>query len=142
MLAVVLVTVGLHLAGVRRVRRAGEPWSAWWAVSFLVGGVGLLLVATMSFVGVYQGILFSVRAAQTVLLLLVIPLFLALGRPISLALAALPRLRAGIETALGSRRPGFSRSRPSRRWCWSSCLSCSTSRPGTGPGWTAVWSGN
>jgi cytochrome c oxidase assembly factor CtaG len=103
MLAVVLVTIGLYLAGVRRVRRAGEPWSAWWAVSFLVGGVGLLLVATMSFVSVYQGILFSVRAAQTVLLLLVIPLFLALGRPISLALAALPRLRAGIETALGSR---------------------------------------
>lgn len=103
MLVVALVAAGLYLAGARRVRRAGEPWSAWWTASFLVGGAGLLVVATMSFLGVYQGVLFSVRAAQTVLLLLVVPLFLALGRPVSLALAALPRLRPGIETVLGSR---------------------------------------
>jgi cytochrome c oxidase assembly factor CtaG len=100
---VVLVAAGLYLAGVRRVRRAGEPWPAWEAVAFLAGGVGMLLVATMSFLGVYQGVLFSIRAAQTVLLLLVVPLFLALGRPLSLAIAALPRLGQRIEALLGTR---------------------------------------
>lgn len=100
---VVLVAAGLYLAGVRRVRRAGEPWPSWWAVSFLAGGVGMLLVATMSFLGVYQGVLFSIRAAQTVWLLLVVPLFLVLGRPLSLAIVALPRLGPRIGALLGSR---------------------------------------
>lgn len=100
---VVLVAAGLYLAGVRRVRRAGEPWPSWEAVAFLTGGAGMLLVATMSFLGVYQGVLFSIRAAQTVLLLLVVPLFLALGRPLSLAIVALPRLGQRIEALLGTR---------------------------------------
>jgi cytochrome c oxidase assembly factor CtaG len=103
MLAVALLAAGLYLAGVRRVRRAGEPWPAWRSVSFLVGGVGMLLVATVSFLGVYQGVLFSIRAAQTVVLLLVVPLFAAMGRPLSLAAGALPQLRPRIERVLGSR---------------------------------------
>ncbi len=58
--------------------------------SFLVGGTGALVLATMSFLGVYQGVLFSARAVQNVLLLLVAPLFLALGRPLTLLIAARP----------------------------------------------------
>ena len=42
----------------------------------------------MSSVGVYQPVLFYVRSVQTILLLLVVPLFLALGRPLSLVIAA------------------------------------------------------
>jgi cytochrome c oxidase assembly factor CtaG len=57
----------------------------------------------MSFVGVYSGILFYVRAVQTVLLLLLVPLFLALGRPLSLAIAALPRLGPRIEALIRCR---------------------------------------
>jgi cytochrome c oxidase assembly factor CtaG len=56
----------------------------------------------MSWVGAYQAVLFYARAVQTVLLVLVVPLFLALGRPITLAIAALPgagaRLEAGIRS--------------------------------------------
>jgi cytochrome c oxidase assembly factor CtaG len=57
----------------------------------------------MSFVGAYRPVLFYARAAQTVLLLLVVPLFLALGRPVSLAIAAFPAAGARIERAIGSR---------------------------------------
>ena len=91
-LAAVLAAAGLYLAGMRRVRRAGQRWPAGPAVAFLAGGTGAVVIATMSFLGVYQGVLFSVRAAQNVLLLLVAPLFLALGRPVSLVTAAWPRL--------------------------------------------------
>ncbi len=53
--------------------------------------------------GVYQPALFYARAVQTVLLVLVVPLFLALGRPISLAIAVFPRAGARIEAVIRSR---------------------------------------
>jgi cytochrome c oxidase assembly factor CtaG len=89
-LVVVLAAALLYLAGMRRIRRSGQPWPRAWAVAFLIGGTGTAVVATMSFLGVYQHVLFYDRAVQTVLLLLAAPLFLALGRPLSLFTAALP----------------------------------------------------
>ena len=56
----------------------------------------------MSWVGVYQSVLFYARAVQTVLLVLVVPLFLALGRPISLFIAVFPRAGARLETMIRS----------------------------------------
>ena len=47
--------------------------------------------------------LFYARAVQTILLLLLVPLFLALGRPLTLAIAALPRPGPRIEAAIRSR---------------------------------------
>jgi cytochrome c oxidase assembly factor CtaG len=102
-LVAVLAAAGLYLAGMRRVRRSGQPWPAGPAVAFLAGGTGAMVIATMSFLGVYQGVLFSVRAVQNVLLLLVVPLFLALGRPLSLLAAARPRLGARAEAVVHSR---------------------------------------
>jgi cytochrome c oxidase assembly factor CtaG len=87
---VVLTAALLYLAGMLRIRRSGQPWPRAWAVAFLIGGTGTVVMATMSFVGVYQHVLFYDRAVQTVLLLLAAPLFLALGRPLSLFTAALP----------------------------------------------------
>jgi cytochrome c oxidase assembly factor CtaG len=89
-LVLVLAAALLYLAGVRRIRRSGQPWPRAWAVAFLIGGTGTVVIATMSFLGVYQHVLFYDRAVQTVLLLLAAPLFLALGRPLSLFYAALP----------------------------------------------------
>jgi len=89
-LVVVLVAALLYLAGIRRIRRSGRPWPRAWAAAFLIGGTGTVVIATMSFLGVYQHVLFYDRALQTVLLLLAAPLFLALGRPLSLFTAALP----------------------------------------------------
>ena len=57
----------------------------------------------MSFLGVYQGVLFWARAVQNVLLLLVTPLFLALGRPLTLLIAARPGLGARAEAIVHSR---------------------------------------
>jgi cytochrome c oxidase assembly factor CtaG len=102
-LAAVLVVAGLYLAGTRRLRRAGQPWPAARTFSFLVGGTGALVIATMSFLGVYQGVLFSIRAVQNVLLLLVAPLFLALGRPLTLLIATRPGLGARAQAAVHSR---------------------------------------
>ena len=102
-LLVVLAAGGCYLAGVRRVRRGGQRWPAAWVVAFLAGGTGALVIATMSFLGVYQSVLFWPRAVQNVLLLLVAPLFLALGRPLSLLIAAWPRLGSRAEAAVHSR---------------------------------------
>src|SRR4029077_10444813 len=102
-LLAVLLAGGLYLAGLRRVRRAGAPWAAARVAAFYLGGLGVLVIATMSFLGVYQGVLFYIRSVQTILLLLVVPLFTALGRPLTLITAALPgfgrRLDAVIHSA-------------------------------------------
>ena len=125
-LAFVLLLGGLYLAGVRRVRhepaarhapdarlgpdapgaRRTSPAGSWptgRVVAFCGLGLGFAVLATMSFVGVYQPVLFYVRSAQTILLLLVVPLFLALGRPLTLAIAALAGLRPRLQAAIRSR---------------------------------------
>ena len=51
-LVAVLLAAGLYLAGARRLRRAGQPWPAARAVAFLGGGLGVIVIATMSSVGV------------------------------------------------------------------------------------------
>jgi len=102
-LAFVLLLGAAYLAGVRRVRRSGQPWSAGRIVAFCGLGLGFAVIATMSFVGTYQPVLFYARAVQTILLLLTTPLFLALGRPLSLAIAALPGLGRRIEAGIRGR---------------------------------------
>jgi cytochrome c oxidase assembly factor CtaG len=101
-LAGIALLGGGYLAGVRRVRRAGGDWPLARVVVFCGLGLGFTVLATMSFVGVYQSVLFYVRSVQTILFLLVIPLFLALGRPLSLFIAAVPgpgrRLTAAIKS--------------------------------------------
>ena len=86
MLALVLVLGGGYLAGARR-----QPgWPVGRRIWFLGLGLGSVVIATMSCIGAYQHVLFFARAIQTVLLVLVAPLFLALGRPISLFIAVFP----------------------------------------------------
>lgn len=102
-LLVLLLLAGLYVAGMRRVRRGGRPWPTRYAVAFCGGGLGAVVIATMSAVGVYQGVLFYVRAVQTILLLLAAPLFLDMGRPLSLAIAALPRAGPRIEAAVAGK---------------------------------------
>jgi len=102
-LAAVLLAGAVYLAGVRRVRRTGGGWPTGAVAAFCGGGLGVLVIATMSFLGVYQGVLFYVRAVQTVLLLLAAPLFLALGRPLSLVIASWPRTGRRVEALVASR---------------------------------------
>jgi cytochrome c oxidase assembly factor CtaG len=102
-LVAAVVVGGAYLAGVHRARRRGQPWPPGRVAAFGGGGLGVAVLATMSFVGRYAGVLFWDRAVQTVLLMLVVPLFLALGRPLSLAITAWPGLRPPAERLLASR---------------------------------------
>jgi cytochrome c oxidase assembly factor CtaG len=99
MLALIVLLGAGYLAGVRRVR----TWPAARPIWFCGLGLGFLVIATMSFVGVYQPVLFYVRAVQTVLMVLVIPLFLALGRPVTLVGTVFPRAGARLGTVIRSR---------------------------------------
>jgi cytochrome c oxidase assembly factor CtaG len=103
MIALVVVLGGSYLAAVRKVRRAGGQWGTGRAVAFCGVGLGALVIATMSWVGVYQNVLFYARAVQTVLLVLVVPLFLAMGKPLTLLGAAFPRAGRRVESVVRSR---------------------------------------
>ncbi|MDQ2815223.1 MAG: cytochrome c oxidase assembly protein [Actinomycetota bacterium] len=99
MAALVVIGGGGYLAGVRR----REDWPLARRIWFLGLGLGFLVIATMSWVGVYQPVLMYARAVQTVLLVLVVPLFVALGRPISLVIAVFPHAGPRIEAVIRSR---------------------------------------
>ena len=108
MLALILLLGGSYLAGVRRARTSRDNqdnslWPVARPIWFCGLGLGFLVIATMSWVGVYQPVLFWVRAVQTVLLVLVVPLFLALGRPVTLAATVFPRAGARLEAVIRSR---------------------------------------
>jgi cytochrome c oxidase assembly factor CtaG len=105
-LTVLLLLGAVYLVGVARLRRSGIRWPIGRVVAFCAGGVGLALIATNSFLAVYGPVLFYVRAVQTVVLLLAVPLFLALGRPLSLVIATVPRLGSRLEAAARSRVAG------------------------------------
>jgi cytochrome c oxidase assembly factor CtaG len=98
----VLLLGGLYLAGVWRVRRSGRPWPVGRIIAFCGLGLGFWVIATMSWVGVYSAVLFYVRAVQTILLLLLTPLFFAMGRPLTLLIESLPRVGPRVEAGIRS----------------------------------------
>jgi cytochrome c oxidase assembly factor CtaG len=102
MLVLIVLLGGGYLAGVRRVRDH-TAWPVARPIWFCGIGLGFLIIATMSWVSVYQSVLLFPRAVQTVLLVLVVPLFLALGRPLTLFAAVFPRAGARLEAVIRSR---------------------------------------
>jgi cytochrome c oxidase assembly factor CtaG len=84
------------------VRRQGGQWGIGRTITFCVLGLGFWVIATMSWVGVYQSALFYARATQTVLLVLLAPLFLMMGKPITLLIEAQPAIGKRIEAAIHS----------------------------------------
>src|SRR5262249_22800308 len=73
-------------------------------LAFAGPGLGSLAVTGLGWPAVYAPALFSVYALQLVLLLMVVPLLLALGRPVELAMAALgPAGAARLRRVLDSR---------------------------------------
>jgi cytochrome c oxidase assembly factor CtaG len=90
-LTVITVWVtGLYLFGVWRLHERGDHWPLPRTLSFVVPGMGLLFFATSSGLGSYDATLLSVHMVQHMLLSMVVPLFLALGAPITLMLRTLP----------------------------------------------------
>ncbi|HZZ45575.1 MAG TPA: cytochrome c oxidase assembly protein [Pseudonocardia sp.] len=93
-----------YLWAVRAVRRAGTVWPPARERAFVFGGVGTLVIITCGPIGSYAGVLFWARAAQNVALLMIVPLFLALGAPLTLLRELLPEpARAALGRVLTSR---------------------------------------
>jgi cytochrome c oxidase assembly factor CtaG len=96
--------VGLYLVGVRALRRRGDRWPWGRTLSFVVVGMGLFYFATSSGVAAYDTTLLSVHMVQHMVLSMLVPMALALGAPVTLALRTLPpRPRRWLLVALHSR---------------------------------------
>src|SRR4051794_37385459 len=87
---VVIWVTGLYLLGVWRLDERGDRWPLARTVSFVVPGMGGLFFATSSGLGSYDTTLLSVHMVQHMVLSMGVPLFLALGAPITLMLRTLP----------------------------------------------------
>ncbi len=102
-LTLVALLAGWYLYAVTALGRAGTRWQPSRTAAFL-GGLLLWVWVTCSGLGVYERVLFTDRAVQVVLLLMLVPLLLALGAPVSLlAQSSPPARRERILRALRSR---------------------------------------
>jgi cytochrome c oxidase assembly factor CtaG len=100
----IAIPAALYVLGLVTLRRRGDHWPVRRSVAFLGGGLGSALLATMSGIGAYDTVLFSVHVVQHMILTMVTPLFLALGAPVTLALRTLPgRPRTALLALLHSR---------------------------------------
>ncbi|MGQ0631544.1 MAG: cytochrome c oxidase assembly protein [Sporichthyaceae bacterium] len=93
MLAVTALLAVLYMCGLVRLRASGKRWPVNRTIAFGSGLVALVLV-THGFIGVYADTLFYARATLIPAVFIVVPLFLALGRPLTLAAATLPERHA------------------------------------------------
>jgi putative copper resistance protein D len=82
---------GLYLWGVHRLHQRGDRWPVGRTISFVGVGTGSFLVATSSGLAAYDDTLLSVHMVQHMLLAMLVPLAMALGAPVTLALRTLPR---------------------------------------------------
>lgn len=97
---VAIALIGLlgYAVGVARLRGRGIRWGTGPGVCF-ASGMLLWVFTTCSGLGVYERFLFTDRAVQAVVLLMVVPLLLAMGAPVTVLVEAGPeryrrRLRA------------------------------------------------
>ncbi|WP_423724164.1 cytochrome c oxidase assembly protein [Arthrobacter gengyunqii] len=86
--AIVAILAVSYIAGMIKVRRRGDKWSVVRALCWLVGLAGLTYV-TSGAPAVYGMVLFSTHMLAHMSLTMVVPLFLVLGAPVTLALKAL-----------------------------------------------------
>ncbi|GEP37043.1 hypothetical protein NPS01_07060 [Nocardioides psychrotolerans] len=95
--------VGLYVLGVVTLRRRGDRWPVGRTIAHGVG-MGVFYVATSSGLAAYDTTLLSLHMVQHMLLSMVVPLALALGAPVTLALRTLPaRPRRWLLVVLHSR---------------------------------------
>ncbi|HEY3871026.1 MAG TPA: cytochrome c oxidase assembly protein [Actinocrinis sp.] len=106
-LGLIVIASALYLIGVRRHRARGGQWRIYETALFL-SGQGLFGLLTMSFLGAYERTLFWPRAVQNTLVMMVVPMLLALGAPLTLLLEnCTERQRTRIMAVLHSRLAKF-----------------------------------
>ncbi len=88
--AVELIVLALYGVGVRRLARRGRPWPLWHTAVFVVGMVAMW-VAVGSGLAAYDDVNVSMHVIQHVLLMMVAPPLIALGKPVTLATQAANR---------------------------------------------------
>jgi cytochrome c oxidase assembly factor CtaG len=97
------VALAAYAKGVRAMSLRGDYWPMARSLTF-VGGIWVFVFATSSGVARYDTTLLSVHMVQHMLLTMLVPLLLALGAPVTLALRTLPRRpRQGLLVVLHSR---------------------------------------
>jgi cytochrome c oxidase assembly factor CtaG len=84
----ILLLGGFYLWGARSRSRRGVTAGAGASWCFAIG-CALWALATLSMIGVYSQVLFWVRALQILMLLFVVPFFLATGKPLTVLRDAL-----------------------------------------------------
>ncbi len=89
-LVITVWVAGLYLVGVVSLRRRGDHWPIGRTLAFVVAGMGSFYVATSSGLAAYDTTLLSVHMVQHMILTMLVPLALALGAPVTLALRTLP----------------------------------------------------
>lgn len=95
---------GAYLYGVWVLRSRGDSWPVGRTLSFVVLGMGSFYVVTSSGLAAYDTVLLSVHMVQHMALSMLVPLALALGAPVTLALRVLPqRPRTWLLAVLHSR---------------------------------------
>ncbi|GAA3119350.1 cytochrome c oxidase assembly protein [Streptosporangium carneum] len=86
---------GFYLAGVVRLARRGDSWPVGRTIAWFTGLL-IMLLATQTGVSRYAKVLFSAHMAEHMTLSMLVPIFLVLGAPVTLALRALkPAARRG-----------------------------------------------
>lgn len=90
LLAFALASAGvMYLRWVQRLHRRGDTWPWHRTVMFLVG-VAVMVWVTQGAPAIYGLVTFSGHMVQHMVLVMVAPVFLTLGAPVTLALRALP----------------------------------------------------
>jgi putative copper resistance protein D len=89
-LVVTIWAAGLYLLGVATLHRRGDRWPVGRTIAFVVLGMGSFYLATSSGLAAYDTALLSVHMVQHMVLAMLVPLTLALGAPVTLALRTLP----------------------------------------------------
>lgn len=92
--AFALLAGAAYLSGIIKLVRRGDKWSVLRSISWFTGLIALVYI-TSGGPAVYGAVLFSAHMVEHMALMVIAPLFLALGAPVSLALQALTPRRDG-----------------------------------------------
>ena len=103
----IAIAAALYVAGLIVLRREVIGGRCRAASRSCSADSGRLPLATMSALGTYDTVLFSIHMVQHMVLMMVAPMFLALGAPVTLALRTLPtRPRAVLRAVALAASPG------------------------------------